>query len=86
MEIVGDIVGTIGVITILSAYILLQFKKLLFSSFTYSFLNLIGSLLILFSIFIDWNLPAATIEVAWAIVSLIGIYRWWKTKALFKKV
>ena len=41
----------------------------------YSLLNLLGALLILASLWRDWNLPAATIEGFWAAISLYGLLR-----------
>jgi len=34
--------------------------------------------MILISLFYQWNLASAVIEIAWIIISLIGIYKWWK--------
>lgn len=77
IEHVGNAVGILGVIIILVAYYLLNINKVTSTSMKYLFANLIGSAFILFSLFFDWNLPAAIIEVAWMIISVIGIYRAW---------
>ena len=37
--------------------------------------NLVGSLLILASLAVAWNLPAAIIEIFWAAISLYGLAR-----------
>lgn len=81
MEIITTSIGIVGVITLLIAYVFLQLGKLAGTGFGYSFLNLIGSLMILVSLNVDWNLPAVIIEIAWALVSLLGIWRWWKRRS-----
>lgn len=71
----ADTVGIIGVIFLLLAYFLLSTNKISSQSLSYQLYNLFGASLILFSLFFSWNLSAALIEVAWIIISLIGIYR-----------
>lgn len=75
-----DIVGITGAIAILLAYFLLQTKKMSPDSLTYSILNLIGALFILFSLVNAWNLTAVFIEIIWVGISLFGIMKWYKTK------
>jgi len=74
----ADIIGISGAIIILVAYFFLQSNKISSEDFIYSFANLIGSSMILISLFYQWNLASAVIEIAWIIISLIGIYKWWK--------
>ncbi len=75
IELLSNIIGIIGVIVILIAYMLLQVKKICPYSFLYSFLNFIGSLMILFSLYYQWNFPAVIIEFVWSIISLYGMHR-----------
>ena len=74
----ADIIGISGAIIILVAYFFLQSNKISAEDFIYSFANLVGSSMILISLFYQWNLASAVIEIAWIIISLIGIYKWWK--------
>ncbi len=69
----ADIVGLVGVVAILSAYALLQSGRLAVRAPIYSALNLLGSGLILVSLTVDFNLPSAIIEGAWALISLYGL-------------
>ncbi len=71
----ADLAGLCGVAAILSAYALLQMGRLALRAPLYSALNLVGSSLILVSLSVDFNLPSAIIEGAWAIVSLYGLAR-----------
>lgn len=73
-----DIVGFCGAVAILLAYFFLQAKKMSPDGLLYSVLNLVGALLILFSLAYAWNLTAVLIEVVWLGISLFGIARWYK--------
>ena len=73
-----DFVGFSGAISILLAYFLLQAKKMSADGLIYSLLNLIGALLILFSLAFAWNSTAVFIEVIWVSISLFGVLKWYK--------
>lgn len=68
-------IGIIGVILVLVAYLLLQIDKLKQDSVTYSLLNLVGSFLILVSLYFTWNLASGIIEIAWFLISLFGLIK-----------
>lgn len=72
---VPDLIGCLGTVIILITYYLLQARKLLSTSLSYSFLNLGGALLIFISLMYSWNLPAVLMEVAWILISLFGILK-----------
>lgn len=72
-NLIYNIIGIFGDILILAAYSLLQLKKLRAETFAYSFLNLAGAALLLFSLYFAWNLPAAIIEGAWVVISFYGL-------------
>lgn len=74
----ANIIGIMGVILILLAYVLLQCGKLQPLSFLYPFLNLLGAIMILISLGFAWNLPSAVIETVWVIVSVFGLLRWYR--------
>lgn len=75
MHAIATVVGLIGVVAVLLSYTLLQLQRMDPYSFLYSFLNFMGSAMVLFSLYYEWNLSAVLIEVVWAIISLYGIYR-----------
>lgn len=68
--------GLIGVACILITYFLTQSGRIRPEQFIFSLLNLVGSSLILFSLLFDWNLSAALVEGAWALISLFGLVRY----------
>jgi paired small multidrug resistance pump len=70
-----NIVGILGVTGVLLAYFLLQVKKIEASGFFYSFLNALGAIGILYSLYYDWNLSSAIIQCVWILISFYGIYK-----------
>jgi len=68
-----DILGTIGVATIVITYILLQSEKVRSEQLAYSVLNAAGAALILVSLWFSPNLPSVVVEAFWLLISLYGI-------------
>lgn len=71
-----DIIGTMGVMLIVGAYLLIQLDYVSGRSLLYSVINGTGALLIIFSLLYDFNLSAFVIEVFWLGISLFGIVRY----------
>lgn len=72
---VADVIGIIGVLFVLIAYFLLTTNKMFPYHLSYHLLNFFGSVMILFSLMFAWNTSAVLIEIAWSVVSLLGVYR-----------
>lgn len=68
-----DILGTIGVGFIITAYLLLQLEKIKSEYLIYSILNGVGAILVIISLYFDFNFPAFIVEFFWLIISLFGI-------------
>jgi hypothetical protein len=68
-----DILGTLGVAVIILTYVLLQIERVRSDQLIYSLLNAIGALLILVSLYFDFNLPSVVVEFFWLVISLFGI-------------
>ncbi len=75
LYVLADPIGMIGVILILIAYLLLSTGRWMSNTMIYQLLNFIGAWLILYSLFFHWNLSSFVIEIAWVLISMIGIYR-----------
>jgi hypothetical protein len=69
----ANLLGVIGVFLVLLAYVLLQVGKMKAAWVSYSLLNLVGSGLILVSLYFYWNLASGVIEIAWFLISLYGL-------------
>jgi hypothetical protein len=70
---IHDVIGLIGVFLILISYVLLQLERIKANSLSYSIINLVGAILILYSLFYNWNLSSVIIESFWIIISLFGV-------------
>ena len=68
-----DVVGSAGVLLIVSAYFLLMIRRIASTDLVYSVLNAIGAALIIFSLRYDFNFAAFLIEAFWLIISIAGI-------------
>ena len=78
---ISDFIGIIVVFVIMIVYILLQLEKMDAKGFWFSFLNGIGALLIIVSLFFDWNLASFLMEFAWLLISLYGVIKFFKVKS-----
>lgn len=80
--IIGDVIGIIGVLIIVIAYILMQIDRMDPKGFLFSLLNTIGAVLILISLWYDWNLASFVMEVIWFSLSLYGTIKSRKSSML----
>jgi len=71
-HLVATIVGLIGSATFIAAFAYANVSpamdKRLFNA-----MNLIGAILLLISLSVDFNLPAVILESAWGIIALVGL-------------
>jgi len=77
-----DIVGSIGVIIVVGIYLLLQLEIIGSKSLTFSLLNTVGSMMILYSLMYNWNLASFLIESFWILISLFGVYKYFRKQHL----
>ena len=75
-----DLVGNIGVLLMVVAYLLLQLEKLSSSAVSYLLLNAVGAILVMVSLMFRFNLSAFFMEAFWLLISLYGL-----AKPLFLK-
>ena len=69
-----EIVGLVGVASMLLAYGAMMLGKLR-EGLLFHAMNLVGSLMVLYSLLHDWNLPTFVIEIAWSAVAAFGIWK-----------
>ena len=77
-----DLIGNIGVVVLMITYLMLQLNKLRSDGLAYSLLNAVGASLIILSLRVNFNLSAFIMEVFWVLISFVGIYRYFRLKAL----
>lgn len=67
-----NVIGLIGSALMVIAYAYSNMAKIL--NFTrFNLLNLIGSLLLLYSLTVHFNMASFALEVVWALIALIGL-------------
>lgn len=72
-----DTIGMLGTALVVLAYCLLQLEKTDAKSLSFNITNLLGAILLLFSLCFHFNLGSFVIEVFWIIASLIGLWKYW---------
>lgn len=70
-----DVIGTAGTLIVVAAYFGTQMRYINSDDLVFPVLNLVGSLLIGFSLLHNFNLASALMEVFWIAISLLGIFR-----------
>ena len=75
MDLIYDVLGTIGVAIIIGSYFALQTDRLNPRGLLYSTLNAAGAALILLSLVHDFNWAAFLVEAFWLLISLFGMAR-----------
>ena len=81
----SDFVGNIGVILIIVAFYLNVAEKIKSTDRSYNLLNLIGSILLLTSLVYKPNLSNIIIEIIWGGISLMGLYKYYFSRANINK-
>jgi len=77
-----DLLGNIGVLLVLAAYLLLQMERISAAKPPYLIANGLGAFLILVSLSNEFNLSAFVIEVAWLLISIYGFVRYFFRRRL----
>ena len=70
-----DLVGNVGVLLMVIAYLLLQLEQLSSSTVSYLLLNTVGAIMVIISLKFRFNLSAFLMEGFWLLISLYGLTR-----------
>jgi hypothetical protein len=70
-----DLAGFVGAALMIVAYFANQQRWLRSEDWRFPGLNLLGSALILISLYFEWNFPSVVIELFWFAISLWGLAR-----------
>lgn len=68
-----DIIGLVGVVLILLAYFFSQIGRWQHNSYPYLYSNLFGAILVMYSLYFNWNLASFVIECFWLLISIYGL-------------
>jgi hypothetical protein len=75
-----NVVGNIGVLVIVGTYFLVQIRKMSATQPPYILANGFGAMLIMYSLWFEFNLSAFLIEAIWLLVSIVGLVRVWRER------
>src|SRR4051794_4711185 len=70
-----ELAGFVGAVIIIVAYLAVTQRWLNALDWRFPAANVSGSLLILVSLWFEWNFPSVVIEIFWALISLVGLVR-----------
>jgi len=77
---IHDAVGVLGVLLIVTAYLLLQLEKVDPRDLVYSLVNAFGAALVLSSLCFRFNASAFLVEAFWLLISFVGIGKWFASR------
>ncbi len=70
-----DFVGNVGVVLVLVSYFGIQSGRMLPSDRRFSLMNGVGAVLIMVSLYFNFNLSSFVIECVWLSISVYGLVR-----------
>jgi hypothetical protein len=76
----ADIIGLLGSGLMVIAYAYSNMAKQI-NFLTFNLLNLVGSLMLMASLMVHFNLASMTLEIVWAIIALFGVVQALRRKA-----
>lgn len=72
------LLGLAGVVVNLIAYGLLSSGRMRATDLRYQVMNIAGTIGILLSLFVQWNLSSFVLNAAWLLIGVIGVIRIFK--------
>jgi purine-cytosine permease-like protein len=72
-----DIAGVIGSVIVIVAYFATQAGWFGANDPRFAWANLVGAVLIISSLVMDWNLAAFIVEIFWLLISVFGLARYY---------
>ena len=70
-----NLIGAVGAAIVIVAYLATQRGQLSAEDWRFPLANLVGAVLIVISLFAQWNLPSFIVEVFWIAISVYGLWR-----------
>lgn len=75
MQKIAEIIGWVGVLCVLYAYILLSFEVFIASDLMYQALNIAGGFGIMYSSFVKKNYQPVVLNAIWTLVAVIAVLK-----------
>lgn len=70
-----EIIGWLGAIFVLAAYILLSINKISSKGYWYQILNLLGAIFLIINTFYLKAYPSMFVNVVWVGIAILGMYK-----------
>jgi hypothetical protein len=78
--VLADAIGLVGSAMMVVAYAYSNMAKTVDFLF-FNLLNLVGSLLLIASLMVHFNLASMLLEIVWSIIALLGLAKAWVSRA-----
>ncbi|MEX0308255.1 MAG: hypothetical protein AB3N12_12800 [Ruegeria sp.] len=75
-----DAIGSFGALIVVAAYFATQMRMMNSDDLAFPVVNLVGSVLIVLSLFQNFNLASMLIEGFWIIISVLGIIQYFRLR------
>lgn len=75
---IGHVIGVVGMVCVVFAYLAVERGWVDNKDVKFYVINLIGAVLLLISLLINFNLGSFVIEIFWIIISINGIVNYYK--------
>lgn len=75
MQLLSNLASISGAACVIIAYFLVSSNKLSAQSTRYQWLNLIGAVLIMLSLYHYWNIGTFIIEVVWIVIAVMALVK-----------
>lgn len=75
-----DAIGSFGALIVVAAYFATQMRMLNSDDLAFPVVNLLGSVLIVYSLLYNFNLASMLIEGFWILISVFGIIQYFRLK------
>ncbi|EEE37864.1 putative permease [Rhodobacteraceae bacterium KLH11] len=76
----ADAIGSFGALIVVGAYFATQMRMMNSDDLAFPVVNLLGSILIVYSLLQNFNLASMLIEGFWIIISFIGIIQYFRLR------
>ncbi len=79
-----DAIGSFGALIVVAAYFATQMRMMNSDDLAFPVVNLLGSVLIVYSLVYNFNLASMLIEGFWILISIFGIFQYFRLKRAAK--
>ncbi len=76
----ADAIGSLGALAVVMAYFATQMRMMNSDDLAFPVINLLGSVLIVYSLLQNFNLASMLIEGFWIVISVIGIIQYFRLR------